>query len=128
MAAVFNITVRAGREFYLPVNVVTALGNPANMSGYQLEMTIKKAQGDTDAQALYKSAPWVKNLAFGQFTFQVTRAQNAGWWVAPPSGSGALSSTMVYDVSCLDVAIPPNMVTLLEGSVGMIGPVTVTIP
>ena len=128
MAAVFNITVRADREFYLPVNVVTALGNPANMTGYQLAMTIKKAQGDSDAKALYKAAPWVKNLGFGQFTFQVTRTQNAGWWVAPPSGSGAITSTMVYDVSCLDIAAPPNMVTLLEGSVAVIGPVTLSIP
>jgi hypothetical protein len=120
--------VRADREFYLPVNIITALGNPANLTGYQPTMTVKKKQGDGDALALYKSAPWVKNLSFGQFTFQITRTQNAGWWVPPPSGSGALTTTMVYDVTTLDIATPPNLVTLLEGTVSVIGPVTVSIP
>jgi hypothetical protein len=128
MAAEFNITVRADRDFYLPVTVITGLGNPANMTGYQLEMTIKKAQGDPDSLALFKAPPYLTNLAFGQFSFHIKPAQNSGWWVAPPSGSGALTTTMVYDVTCLDIAIPPNMVTLLEGAVSMIGPVTVSIP
>lgn len=128
MAAEFNVTVRADRDFYLPVVMVTGLGNPANLTGFNLMMTVKKTQGDTDATALYKGAPWTANLPFGQFTFHVARTVTALWWVAPPSGSGPLTSTMVYDVSCLDIAAPPNMITLLEGSVSVIGPVTVTIP
>jgi hypothetical protein len=128
MATQFNITVRASRDFYLPVTILTALDNPANLTGYQVVMTVKKAQGDPDSLALFKAPPYLSNLALGQFAFHITPAQNKTWWVAPPSGSGALTATMVYDVSCLDIAIPPNIVTLLEGSVSVIGPVTVTIP
>lgn len=131
MAAEFPITVRAGRDFYLRCNMVTALGNPANLTGYQIEMTVKGAQGDTDANALYKQAPWFLNLPIGQFYFHITPTQNSPWWVVP-SGDNAngapITSTMVYDVSCLDIADPSNLITLMEGSVGVIGPVTVTIP
>jgi hypothetical protein len=128
MAAENDITVRADRDFYLNCALITALGNPANLTGYQIEMTVKKVQADPDSLALYKGLPWVANLPFGQFTFHIPRAQNAGWWVITPSGSGPITSTIVYDVSCLDIAIPPNMVTLMEGSVSIIGPVTVNIP
>jgi|SRR5215472_6946876 len=124
MATEFNITVRADRDFYLPVSVVTALGNPADLTNYQIELTVKKVQTDPDAAALYKQPPATKDLPFGQFTFHITAAENAGWWV-----SGApISTTMVYDVACLDIAIPPNLVTLMEGTVAVIGPVTVAIP
>lgn len=130
MAAEFNITVRAGRDFYLPVKLITALGNPANLTNYQLEMTVKKLQSDPDSSALYKGGPGWINLAFGHFTFHITPAENSGWWeVSTPGSPGApISNTIVYDVSCLDIANPPNFVTLLEGTVGILGPVTGSIP
>ena len=128
MAAQNDIVVRAGRDFYLNVEMITGLGNPANLTGFQLEMTVKKVQGDPDSLALYKGVPSLSNLPFGTFSFHIPRTQNAGWWVPPPSGSGALTSTMVYDVSCLDINLVPNMITLIEGAVSVIGPVTVTIP
>jgi hypothetical protein len=125
VAAEFDITVRTDRDFYLPVTVVTALGNPANLTGYQIEMTVKAHQTDTDSAALYKGSPWLSKLPFGQFTFHIPRTQNSSWWQA---SGGPISMTIVYDVACLDIAIPPNMVTLLEGGVTLIGPVTQTIP
>jgi len=125
VAAEFPIVVRTDRDFWLPVTVVTALGNPANMQGYQIEMTVKKVQTDSDAAALFKSPPVITNLVFGQFTFHIPRAVNSPWWA--PSG-GPVTTTIVYDVSCLDIAIPPNMITLIEGPVSLIGPVTVSIP
>jgi hypothetical protein len=125
VAAEFDIVVRTDRDFYLPVTVVTALGNPANLAGYQIEMTVKKVQTDMDGAALYKSPPWISNLTFGQFTFHIARTQNSSWWQA---SGGPISTTIAYDVACLDIAIPPNMVTLLEGAVTLIGPITQTIP
>ena|SRR5215472_5497680 len=124
MATEFNITVRADRDFYLPVSVVTALGNPADLTNFQPMMTVKKVQTDPDASALYKQAPTVENLPFGKFTFHITPTQNSGWWI----GGAPVTTTIVYDVSTLDIAIPPNLVTLMEGTVAVIGPVTVAIP
>ena len=128
MAVQNNIVVRADRDFYLNCEMVTALGNPANLLGYQIEMTVKKVQGDPDSLSLYKGLPWVANLPFGQFTFHITAAQTKPWWVNTASGSGPITNSVVYDVSCLDIAIPPNFVTLIEGAVSIIGPVTQSIP
>jgi len=128
MAAENDIVVEADRDFYLNCQMITGLGNPANMAGFQIMMTVKKIQSDPDTLALYKAAPAVSNLAFGQFSFHISHSQNAGWWLVPPSGSGAITQTMVYDVSCLDIAIPPNLITLIEGGVTVTGPVTISIP
>jgi hypothetical protein len=129
VAVPYNITVRADRDYYLPVNVQTGLGNPANLTGYLPVMTVKANIYDDDAHALFKSGPYTSNLPFGSFAFHIPRATNNGWWKAPPSGSGAISTVMVYDVSCADAATPaPNWNTLVEGSVTVVGPVTRTIP
>jgi hypothetical protein len=128
MAAEFDIIVRADRDFYLPLQMITSLGNPANLTNFQLKMTVKQAQGDPDAIALFAGTPiGGANLAFGIFTFHITPTQNQSWWVSTPGEIGApLSTTMVYDVSCKD--LDNNFITLMEGSVGVIGPVTVAIP
>ena len=129
MAVTYNLTVRADRDYYLPVSVITGEGHPADFSGYQVTMTVKKTINDDDATALFKSStPFASRLDFGEFTFKIPRSTNNSWWVAPPSGSGAISSVMVYDVTVQDVAAPPNWTTMLEGSVTVIGPVTRIIP
>ena len=124
MAAEYNITVRADRDFYLPISVVTAATNPVGLTDYLAVMTVKAHIADSDAQALYKGPPWSSNLGFGQMTFKIGRATNASWFV----GSGPVSSSIVYDVAVQDVAMQPNWITLMEGSVTVIGPVTKSIP
>jgi hypothetical protein len=125
MAVQYDITVRADRDFYLPVSLVSEQNNPSNLAGYLPVMTVKKALSDADAQALYKGGPWSQNLSFGQFTFKIPRGTNAAWFV----GSGPIASSVVYDVSIQDTAaIAVNWVTLVEGAVTIIGPVTKTIP
>jgi hypothetical protein len=124
----YPIVVEANRDFYLPVNLTSALGNPANLTSYLPVMTVKKAITDTDANALYKSSPWSQNLPFGLFTFKISRTQNKNWWLMPPSGSGPVSSTIVYDVSVQDAAATPNWTTLMSGSVTVVAVVTQSIP
>jgi hypothetical protein len=128
VAVKYDITVRADRDFYLPITVQTTLGNPASLTSYIPVMTVKSTVNDPDAKALYKSQPWAANLPVGQFTFKIPRATNNAWYVAPPSGSGPVSSTIVYDVAMQDVAPVKNWVTLLEGGVTIIPPVTRSIP
>jgi hypothetical protein len=124
----YPIVVEANRDFYLPVNLTSSLGNPANLSSYLCMMTVKKAVTDTDANALYKSAPWSQNLPFGSFTFKISRTQNKGWYLMPPSGSGPISTTIVYDVSVQDAAAVPNWTTLMTGPVSVVAVVTQSIP
>lgn len=126
MAVTYNLTIRADRDYFLPVTVVTQQGNPANMTNYLVTMTVKNSVNDADNVALFKSStPYAVNLPFGTFTFKIPRSVTNVWWVAP---SGPISTTMVYDVSCQDIATVQNWSTLLEGSVTVIGPVTRTIP
>jgi hypothetical protein len=128
VAVQYNIVVRADRDYYLPVQVQTSQGNPANLTGYIVTMTVKKQVSDDDAHALFKSQPYVSNLSLGQFSFHIPRATNNAWWLNPPSGSGPVSSVIVYDVSCQDSAASPNWSTLVEGGVSVIGPVTRSLP
>jgi hypothetical protein len=123
MAAEYNITVRADRDFWLPIHVQTGEGNPCNFTGYTIVLTVKGSINDADASALFKSAPYTSSLQFGTFTFRIPRATNNAWWTP----SGAITSTMVYDCSCQDVSAPANWATLLEGTVSVIGPVTRTV-
>jgi hypothetical protein len=124
-----DIVVEANRDFYLPVNLTSAGGNPANLTGYLATMTVKKAITDSDAAALYKSAPWAQNLPMGAMTFKIARTQNKNWWLMPPSGSGPVSTAMVYDVSVQDTAAgAPNWTTLMSGSVTVVAVVTQSIP
>jgi hypothetical protein len=127
MAATFDITVRADRDFWLPVYLQTFRGNPLNMTGFTVVMTVKDSLGDTDAQAMYKSEPHPQHnlLGFGYCAFKITHEQCASWW--KPDGSGPIADTIIYDVSCQDIATPPTWATLLEGSVTIIGPVTLDV-
>jgi hypothetical protein len=125
VAVQYNIIVRADRDFYLPVSLVSEQNNPSNLTGYLPVMTVKTNLAQADAAALYHGGPWSQNLAFGQFTFKIPRGTNANWFV----GSGPISTSVVYDVSVQDTAaLATNWVTLVEGSVTIIGPVTKTIP
>jgi hypothetical protein len=128
MAVTYNITVRADRDYYLPITVQTDLNNPAGLTGYICVMTVKRTVNDPDAAALFKGQPFSSNLGLGRFTFHIPRAINNTWWVSPPSGSGPVSTSIAYDVSVQDSAPSPNWVTLLEGSVTVIAPLTRTIP
>jgi len=128
MAAQYDIVIRCDRDYYYPVKVQTSLSNPANFTSYLPVLTIKKSVNDPDASALFKSFPWYSNLPFGSFTFKVPRATSNGWWLFSPSGSGAVSTTIVYDVSVQDASAIPNWVTLIEGGVSLLPPVTRTIP
>jgi hypothetical protein len=128
MATDYDITIETDRDYYFPVSIVTYEQNPANLSGYTCVMTIKKSIGDPDSSALFKSGPWSQNLPFGQFSFKVPRATSKGWWLYPPSGSGPVSTAIVYDVAVQDVAQTPNWTTLLSGSVTILPAVTQSIP
>jgi len=125
MATEFPIEVEAGRDFYLNCAMQTGLKNPANCTGFQLKMTVKKVQTDSDANALFQGTPIVgADLAFGKFSFHMTPAQTNPFWV----NGAPVTDTIVYDVSTLDIANPPNFVTLIEGPVSVVGPVTEAIP
>jgi hypothetical protein len=123
-----DVTVYCGRDFYLSVTNSTAQGNPFSMVGYSAVLTIKARINDSDAAALYQGAPWSSNLAFGELTFKVPHLTTAAWWKTPPAGSGAISTTCVYDVSYADAASPKNWSTMLTGAVSLAQPVTVVIP
>jgi hypothetical protein len=125
-----DIVVYCGRDFYLNLNNTTAAGNPFNMTGYSTVMTVKANINDPDSRALYQGGPWANSsLAFGDLTFKIPHTVTAGWWVAPPSGSGAISTVAVYDVAYADASGPPkNWNTMLTGSVALVQSVTVVIP
>ena len=125
MAVQYDIEIRADRDFYLPISVVSEQNNPSDFTGYLPVMTVKTNLAQADASALYHGGPWSQNLSFGQFTFKIARSVNAAWFV----GSGPISTSVVYDVVVQDTAaIAVNWVTLVEGNVSIIGPVTKAIP
>ena len=128
MTLEYDITIPTDRDYYFPVSIVTYEQNPANLTGYLLTMTVKKSINDPDSSALYKGAPWSNNLQFGNFTFKIPRATNKGWYLYPPSGSGPISTTIVYDVTAQDVATVPNWTTLMYGNVTVQPAVTISIP
>ena len=124
-----DVVVYCGRDFYLSVTNTTAAGNPFNMTGYKTVMTVKANINDPDSRALYQGGPWASSeLAFGKLTFKIPHATTKNWWLAPPSGSGPISTVSVYDVSYADAASPKNWSTMLIGAVNLQQVVTVTIP
>ena len=127
--ATFDLTVTCARDFYLALTNQTALGNPWDMRNYVAIMTVKAYIDDPDAKALFQSAPYWTDLGFGKLSFQLPHHTTAGWWKAPPSGSGAVSTACVYDVAYADGSAPVrNWSTMLSGAVHLVQPVTEVIP
>ena len=127
--ATFDLTVTCARDFYLSLTNQTALGNPWDMRNYLAFMTVKAYINDPDAKALFQSAPSWTDLGFGKLSFHLPHTTTAGWWKAPPSGSGAISTACVYDVAYADGSAPVrNWSTVLSGTVILAQPVTEVIP
>jgi hypothetical protein len=114
-----DLTFYAKRDNTVDVSIITAAGNPVDLTGYDLVLTIKKLITDSDASALYQGKPAFFNAPFGKFSFLVPLAttSNAAW---------AAASSGVHDIS----AITPSKysVTLLAGASTIVQPVTQTIP
>ena len=123
-----DVVVYCGRDFYLSVTNQTAAGNPFDMTGYNAVLTVKANINDPDNRALYQGGPWSSNLPFGALSFKIPHSTTGQWWKAPPSGSGAVSTVAVYDVSYADAANPRNWSTMLYGNVSLQQPVTIVIP
>jgi hypothetical protein len=124
-----DINIVCARDFYLSIENQTSTGNPFSMINYVSVLTIKAAINDLDANALYQGGPWASDYAFGKLTFKLDHGLTGSWWVAPPAGSGAISTACVYDVSYADAATPEkNWNTMLSGTVTLEQPITVVIP
>jgi hypothetical protein len=127
--ATLDLTVVCGRDFYLSITNQTAAGNPFSMSNYIAVMTVKASIDDPDSAALYQGGPWATDYGFGKLTFKLDHGLTGSWWVAPPAGSGAVSTATCYDVSYADAATPErNWNTMLSGKVTLEQPVTIVIP
>jgi hypothetical protein len=127
--ATLDISLTCGRDFYLSITNQTVAGNAWDMRNYLTVMTVKAHINDPDSKALFQSGPEASDLAFGKLSFQIPHAVSAHWWIAPPSGSGAVSTVCVYDVAYADNASPTrNWNTMLSGAVNLQQPVTITIP
>jgi hypothetical protein len=93
MANVLNITQERFRNLLIADQWLTNLGNPVDLTGCTIALTIKNSAGDPDASALYKSEAPTINYPFGLYSFELTPTQVT----ALNSGSGTV--TLVYDVS-----------------------------
>ena len=119
MTAQQDLTFYAKRDNTVDVSIITNAGNPVDLTGYDLVLTIKALLTDADTAALYQGAPAFFNPPFGKFSFLVPLATTgAAAWAAATSG--------VHDIS----AITPSgyAVTLLAGTSTIVQPVTQTIP
>jgi hypothetical protein len=124
-----DIRINCGRDFYISLTNQTAAGHPWDMRGYAAVMTVKAHIDDSDANALFQSVPYWSDLAFGKLSFKLPHETTGNWWLASPSGSGAVSTACVYDISYADNAIPTkNWSTMLSGAVNLEQPVTIVIP
>jgi hypothetical protein len=126
--ATLDIDVYCGRDFYLSITNQTASQNPFSLTNYVAVCTVKAHIDDSDSQALYQGGPWAADPGFGKLTFKLDHGLTGSWWVAPPSGSGAVSTVAVYDVAYADAATPKNWNSMLSGNVHLHQPVTDVIP
>jgi hypothetical protein len=82
MPAQFDIDIQCGRDYTLALNYQTAAGNPIDLTGFEIILTIKKLITDTDAEAIFQllapsSDP--STLVFGNFYFQIPNSETAGF-------------------------------------------------
>jgi len=72
--------IRIGRDWIINISEKTPLGNPLPLTGYTIELCIKKNLSDADNQSLYKSATlFSPNLPFGTYSFWIPSATTVGY-------------------------------------------------
>jgi hypothetical protein len=117
MSANQSLTFYAKRDNTLDITIRTNAGNPVDLTGYKLQLTIKALLSDVDTAALYQGPPSFVNLQFGRFSFLVPIATtNDTSWVAVTAG--------FYDVSTVTPSGKTS--TLLGGNVTIVQPVAQT--
>jgi hypothetical protein len=105
------------RDNTLCITLQTNAGNPVDLTGYKLQLTIKAQMTDSDTDALYQGPPNMTDRTFGQFSFLVPNSitDNAAWTAA---------TTGYYDVSM--VTPSGKEATLIMGDVAIVQPVAQT--
>lgn len=119
MTAEQDITLYAKRDNTLDITIQTNAGNPVDLTGYKIVMTVKAQITDADAAALYQGPPGYANPPFGRISFLVPLATTSGT-------AWATAATGFYDVTAV---IPSGYtVSLLAGAVTVVQPITQTVP
>lgn len=118
MSAQQDIIIERCRDWARTYIKPTDGGNFLNMTGYIINMTIKRSTSDPDSAAIYHAAaPTSSNLPFGMWTFLIPHSVTSGF--------SASTSGAVYDISTV---APDNIwTTEVSGAATFINPVTITI-